>query len=168
MTLWQENPAAVIERVFGDIAQKNMADFPLANPALTVEAVAYRRYAPAGSAAAWLGVLIAPWAMNLMLLPAPEGDAPWPNVLPGEKYRWRFPSGTYEFTVATADGLGLYHLCSLFSPPLDFPNQTLARQTAYAILAALLQGAEPALEPIGKVEEIGRRRDFLGLLGKRT
>ncbi|MDR0233563.1 MAG: [NiFe]-hydrogenase assembly chaperone HybE [Zoogloeaceae bacterium] len=162
MTLWSENPATAIEQVFGDIARDRMADFPLVNAALSVEAVACRRHAPSGEAAFWVGVLITPWAMNLMLLPASDGDAPWPDVAPGGKHLWRFPSGVYEFTVAEADGLGVYHLCSLFSPPLDFPDQATARQTAYATLAALLRE-----DPLRQTAESSGRRRF-GFSGKRT
>jgi len=164
ITSWQKNPAETIARVFGDIAQSRMADFPLVNPALTVEAVAFKPYAPDGGAALWLGVLITPWTMNLMALPAPGGDLPWPEVAPGEKYSWRFPSGLYEFTVAEAEGLGVYHLCPLFSPPLEFSNQELAWQTAYATLAALLREGEQTSP--GKAGKGGRRRAFLGLAGK--
>ncbi|MCL2075196.1 MAG: [NiFe]-hydrogenase assembly chaperone HybE [Betaproteobacteria bacterium] len=150
MTPWSDNPAVVIERVFGEVAKSGMADFPLANSLLAVEAVAFRRYAPVDGAAFWVGVLITPWAMNLMLLPAADGDATWPDIPPGGKCLWRFPSGEYEFIVAFAEGLGIYHLCSLFPLPLDFPDQTLARQTAFATLAALLREDTPTGGFLGK------------------
>lgn len=128
------NPAPLLERVFRRIAATNMADMPLANPALVVEAVAFRRQGGNGH---WLGVLITPWAMNLLYLPAVEGVPPWSNKKAGDKHLWHFPSGEYEFTVAAEAELGVYHLCSLFSPPTQFVNQEAARQTACAVLAAL-------------------------------
>lgn len=156
MTEWRDNPAPVIERVFRRIARQGMADLPLANPALRVEAVAFRQHA-----ACWLGVLILPWAMNLLLLPAAHVAGPdsWPAKSAGEKHLWHFPSGDYEFTVAFAEGLGLYHLCSLFSPPAEFADQASARQTACAALAALMREGRHDTPPAHA------RRAFLGLPG---
>jgi [NiFe] hydrogenase assembly HybE family chaperone len=164
MIFWQQNPAPVIERVFSEIARTRMADFPLANTALTVEAPAFQYWQHKGQAL-WLGVLITPWAMNLLCLPAAGGKTSWPDASPGNKHRWRFPSGVYEFTVAEVAELGRYHLCSLFSPPADFPNQTLARQTAQAALLALLHD-ETASQQAANSAGLNRRRAFLGLSRK--
>lgn len=154
--IWSHNPGIAVEAAFRDIAATRMADLPIANPMLAVEAVAFRRYEQNGH---WLGVLITPWAINLLCLPAP--GAPWPEAPPGAKHTWHFPSGAYEFTVAETTALGRYHLCSLFSPPTEFETQEAARQTAYAALAALMltdADAAPAPQPPS-------RRAFLGLRG---
>lgn len=147
---WNDDPAPALEAAFSHIAATRMADLPIANSMLKVEAVAFRRYEKDGH---WLGVLITPWAINLLLLPAP--GSPWPEQGPGGKHVWHFPSGDYEFTVAKEDALGRYHLCSLFSPPKEFHSQEEARQTACAVLAALMQGGR------GKADR--GRRAFLGL-----
>lgn len=154
------NPAPLLERVFRHIAATRMADMPLANPALAVEAVAFRRQGENGH---WLGVLITPWAMNLLYLPA--ADSTWPNKKTGDKHLWHFPSGAYEFTVAAEDELGVYHLCSLFSPPTQFTSQEAARQTACAVLAALAMGDDDAAEttPHTPATPINSRRAFLRL-----
>ena len=152
------NPAASLTSVFRCIAARGMADMPLANPALAVEAVGFRR-AENGH---WLGVLITPWAMNLLLLPAANARAPWPDKAAGDTRLWRFPSGAYEFIVAAEEELGVYHFCSLFSPPHQFISQEAARQTARAVLAGLClpsSAGAPDDEPAsGK-----NRRAFLGL-----
>ncbi len=153
--LWNNNPTQALNESFRHIATTRMAGFPLANPMLEVEAVAFRRYERSGH---WLGVMICPWAMNLMLLPAP--GAAWPDKMAGDKHTWHFPSGDYDFTIAEEEALGTYHLCSLFSPPTEFESQEAARQTAYAVLAALVLeggGEEPPTEAPPS------RRSFLGL-----
>ncbi|MDR1890200.1 MAG: [NiFe]-hydrogenase assembly chaperone HybE [Zoogloeaceae bacterium] len=156
-----ENPAPLLERVFGNIAATRMADMPLANPSLAVEAVAFRRQGANGH---WLGVLITPWAMNLLYLPTTDGTPPWPDKKAGDKHLWRFPSGAYEFTVAAEEALGVYHLCSLFSPPTQFATQEAARQTACATLAALMSGDDDKAAPAdAPATSAGSRRAFLRL-----
>lgn len=153
---WNQNPAPALEAAFRHIAATRMAGLPIANTMLEVEAVAFRRYEQSGH---WLGVLITPWAINLLLLPAP--GAPWPAPAPGAKHTWHFPSGDYEFTVAREEALGTYHLCSLFSPPAEFDAQEEARQTAYAVLAALM--LEGGGEEDRSAPPPPNRRAFLGL-----
>lgn len=154
---WAADPAAELVVVFGDIAATRMRDLPICNPALTVEAIGFRRRADGH----WAGVLITPWGINLLCLPG--NDADWPALRVSEKHWWPFPSGDYEFTVAEADGLGVYHLCSLFSPALEFPDQTQARLTALAVSHALFAGGEPA--PVPAATRPAGRRAFLGLAG---
>ncbi|GHT94597.1 hypothetical protein AGMMS49545_16150 [Betaproteobacteria bacterium] len=154
------NPAPLLERVFRRIAATGMADMPLANPALGVEAVAFRRQGESGH---WLGVLITPWAMNLLYLPAENGVPPWSNKKAGDKHLWHFPSGDYEFTVAAEDELGVYHLCSLFSPPTQFASQEAARQTACATLAALMVGDDTTAPAEPPATPVNSRRAFLRL-----
>ncbi|MEN3371443.1 [NiFe]-hydrogenase assembly chaperone HybE [Dechloromonas sp. ZS-1] len=158
MTPWAEDPSPSLCAVFGDIARTRMADVPICNRALQVEAIAFRRL-PEGP---WVGVMITPWAINLLCLPA-EGAA-WPDLPACSKYSWQFPSGFYEFTVAEEARLGIYHLCSLFSPAQEFPSQEQARLTALAIAHALFgQPIDEPAEPPATVEKRPSRRAFLGL-----
>lgn len=154
MTPWADNPAPSLETVFRAVAAGPMADVPLCNRALAVEAVGFRL----ASDGHWIGALITPWAINLLRLPGnAEG---WPATPPGGKTDWNFPSGNYEFTVAAEDSLGIYHLCSLFSPAQEFETHEAARLTALAAMEALQRGpldAAPAPQPAPS------RRAFLGL-----
>jgi [NiFe] hydrogenase assembly HybE family chaperone len=151
---WTENPANTLNAVFTAVAQSGM---PMANPALDVEAFGFEQ----GDDGHWTGVLITPWAINLLRLP---GTAqPWPESPPGEAFVWSFPSGDYPFFPAAQATVGAYHFCSLFSPAFEFDSQTLARQTAHAVLVALfkppikaVQAPPPASEPVS-------RRAFLRL-----
>ena len=155
MKLWTTDPASELETVFGEIARTRMADVPICNAALQVEAVGFRRL-PSGH---WAGVTITPWAINLLCLPG-QLDG-WPALTAGSKHDWRFPSGDYEFMVADEARLGTYHLCSMFSPALEFATHEQARLTALAMAQALF--AEP-LPPVAAAAQ-PTRRAFLGLRG---
>ncbi|MDR0736753.1 MAG: [NiFe]-hydrogenase assembly chaperone HybE [Zoogloeaceae bacterium] len=150
--LHSQNPERSLTRVFRRVAANGMADMPFGNPALVVEAVGFRRT----ENGRWLGVLITPWAVNLLLLPAARARAPWPETVAGGTQLWRFPSGAYEFIAAAGEELGVYHFCSLFSPPHQFASQEAARQTASAVLSGLFIPAAEHAD--GK-----SRRAFLGL-----
>lgn len=157
MVAWIANPAAELEAVFGDIARTRMAGLPICNPGLRVEALGFRRTADGH----WVGAMVTPWAINLLCLP---GDAAtWPVVAAGGRHDWHFPSGDYEFTVAEEALLGCYHLCSLFSPVLEFENHEAARLTALAAIHALFEA--PLAAPVAAPAPAPSRRAFLGLSG---
>jgi [NiFe] hydrogenase assembly HybE family chaperone len=139
-----------LEVAFENIARTRMAGLPFLNPQLRVEAVGFREWE-----GQWIGVLITPWSMNVVLLP---GAGPWPRVAPGIERSVDLPAGRFRFIAATDPGLGDYHACSLFSPALEFASHAAARATAEAALVALFDagnGAEVA--PPAPVS----RRDFL-------
>lgn len=144
------NPAPRVERVFGHIAATRMADLPLNNPALRVEPVGFRLWQ-----GDWLGVLVTPWAISLMLLPGGAGAFRVLGV--DERQRWCFPSGDYDFMGGGEETLGPYQLCSLFSPAFEFAAHEDACRAANAALDALL---EPAPDP-----ERSRRREQARLAG---
>lgn len=131
------DPSAAIERAFESIRATRMAGLPFLNPALRVEAVGFRRWE-----GRWLGVLITPWFMNLMLLP----DAPraWHHVRYGDALSYILPAGVFEFISAREPLLGDYQSCSLFSPVFEFADQDGARATAVAALAALFDAGTHA------------------------
>ena len=128
------NPHGRVEAAFARIARTRMADVPMCNAALRVEAVGFQRWQDE-----WLCILITPWALNLMLLPG--GGSAFRAIWPGDSQWWQFPSGAYEFLGNREPGLGPYQMCSLFSPVFEFASQEAARETARAALAALLEPA---------------------------
>lgn len=123
-------PARAVERVFGAIAATRMAGLPLNNPALAVEARGFRPWN-----GLWLGVLVTPWTMNLMLLP--DGHPDFRRLGADQRQAWTFPSGDYEFHGAEEAGLGPYQCCPLLSPVFEFAGQEDAQAAADAALAAL-------------------------------
>jgi [NiFe] hydrogenase assembly HybE family chaperone len=82
-------------------------------------------------------VLISPWFLNLVILPAADED--WSTLQPGAKEVIGFPSGDYEFIHNTREMVGGYKACSLFSPMADFTSQLQAVEVGRAIMAALFE-----------------------------
>jgi [NiFe] hydrogenase assembly HybE family chaperone len=115
---------------FREVFHSKMRDLPMVNQALHVEAVGFQPYE-----GGFLGVLIAPWFMNLVLLPS-EGH---PALKAGEKEMIRFPSGEYEFIHNTREMTGPYLACSLFSPMGDFTSQLQAVDVARAVMVELFR-----------------------------
>ena len=132
-----------------------MVGVPIVNDKLAVRAIGFRPWREH-----WLGILLTPWFMNLMLLPRAEAAA---EVLsppagvekalspPGRGFgrggektpvgavrTFVFPSGSYDFVAGHEEGIGHYYSCSLFSPVFEFESQEAAEQTAEAALAAIM------------------------------
>jgi len=131
---WQNaNEVTVrLEHCFQQIQQQRMAEVPILNPALRVQAVDFQLFQQN-----WLGILITPWFMNLLYL---RDDA----LAIGAKITHNFPAGQFEFIVSYEQQLGFYQSCSLYSPMFDFQQQEIAVQTAQSALQALLQIPKPA------------------------
>ncbi|MFG1350868.1 [NiFe]-hydrogenase assembly chaperone HybE [Xanthobacter autotrophicus] len=122
------------EAVFREIHSAKMKGVPFVNESLGVKAVGFRAHE--GRA---LGVLVTPWFMNLVLLPAATDD--WSGLKTGDKDLIAFPSGSYEFLAANRPETGPYKACSLFSPMFDFSSMLQAVETAAAVLPALFDAA---------------------------
>jgi [NiFe] hydrogenase assembly HybE family chaperone len=163
------DPAGRLQAVFENIAATRMTGVPILNPALRVEVVGFRLWE-----GRWVGVLVTPWTINLVLLP---GDgAPLEPLQLDEKRTWIFPSGAYEFMGLNEPVLGVCHLCPLISPVTEFSSHDEALAFASEIASALFsasgseqesaeQLADMVEEARLKGESIARkpvsRRDFL-------
>lgn len=135
------DPSARVAEVFARIAATRMRDFPLSNPQLSVETVGFRAWE-----GLWVGVLIAPWSMNLLLLPDVHNPHPEFRVLAtAQEQTWRFPSGEYVFYGLDEPGLGPCQMCSLFSPLADIPTQAQAVEVAREVMQALFVDPQAAL-----------------------
>jgi len=134
-----ENPSGAVESAFVAIAGGAMRNMPISNPALRVEAVGFSLWEDF-----WVGVLITPWAINLMLLPC--GNPEFRVLVGSAAQHSRFPSGAYEFHGGWLKSLGPYQSCSLFSPPAEFSDQDSARAVALEIVAVLFR-SEAELSP---------------------
>jgi len=130
----RHSPAAALEQRFEAIQRQQMQGVPMLNPALRVQAVGFQPWSEH-----WLGVLVTPWFMNLMLLPrVVEG---WHAIGERESRHHVFPAGVFEFLGGRDAELGDYQACSLFSPMSDFATQAGAADTARAALLALFDTA---------------------------
>lgn len=152
-----------LEAIFNEIAQTRMIDVPILNPAMRVEAVGFRAWQDR-----WVGVLVTPWMINLVLLSG-EGT-PLVSLPLGEKTIWRFPSGNYEFMGLNEPMLGICHVCSLISPVTNFTTHEEALTVAQEIIRALFVEVEDKQsESIEKAHLMNQsagkkemsRRDFL-------
>lgn len=141
---------ARLEAAFREIHTAQMRGLPIVNDALAVKAVGFRRHGER-----WLGALVTPWFLNIVLLPG-EGDD-WSGLVPGAKELIEFPSGRYEFVHANRKGVGAYKACSLFSPMFEFASILQATETASAALVSLF---DPSIREDGaQTAEIRRRRE---------
>lgn len=121
-----------LETCFRNICRKRMRDVAILNNRLDVEAVGFRNWQ-----GHYLGVLITPWFISLILLPGKEDD--WSAYRVGNKVQHIFPSGHYEFIVGHEETIGTFQSCSLFSPTLEFKKQDAAVATAVAAIQTLFE-----------------------------
>jgi [NiFe] hydrogenase assembly HybE family chaperone len=123
------DPSPRLEEAFRATASR-MSGLGFVNPALRVEAI---EFAPWDGH--WLGVMVTPWSINLLLLP--RDRSLWQAVRAGDKQRYAFPAGDYDFIAAMDPVVGEYQMCSLFSPALEFEDHAVARMVAKLAREAL-------------------------------
>jgi [NiFe] hydrogenase assembly HybE family chaperone len=153
----QPTPPERLVAAFRAIHATRMRGLPFVNERLAVEAVGFRRWH-----GRWLGVLITPWFMNLVLLPDAADGAHWQSLRPGASAAYEFPAGVFEFIGGSESAVGEFQSCSLFSPVLEFADQATARATAEAALAALFDAGHRS-EGSGstRAPTDASKRDFL-------
>lgn len=145
--LHKDEKSALLERVFQRIYETSMADVPICNSVLKVEAIAYGMFETE-----WVGVLVTPWCMNIMMLPEDETEG-WDEIRTGLKFDHILPAGQFEFITGKDDELGPYRMCSLFSPMFQFGDHSSAMQTA-AISLQTLMDPEQQDEPSEQEKEM--------------
>src|SRR5690606_7572135 len=99
------DPSPRLNRAFAEVARR-MEGLGILNPALEVEAVGFAPWE-----GHWLGVMVTPWFMNLVLLPRERSC--WQPLAPGAKRKLGFPAGIYEFIGADDAIVGEHQTCSL-------------------------------------------------------
>lgn len=129
-----------IVKHFQDIGENNLRDLPIYHPQLFVEAVDFQTFETD-----WLGVLITPWFMSLMLFP--QTWQPWNSHQDGHKIARELPAKTYWFIQSGDEKLGTYYSHSLYSPMHFFPDQKAARQAAQFALQQALTPPSPTKSP---------------------
>ena len=146
------DPSARLESAFRSIHERHMRDLPFVNPALGVKAVAFEPWK-----GYWLGVMVTPWSMNLML--TPRDAQAWRPLAYGEKRRYALPAGAFDFISANTGDIGEHLVCSLFSPVLEFVDHASACETARLARAALFDAhhAEPTEGIAGQPEPATQR-----------
>jgi len=130
-----------------------MASLPIYNPDLHIAALGFRPYGEG-----YLGALVTPWFMNLVLLPAQKQKLARAS---GADRAVGFPSGHYPFAAVHLDGVGAFEFLSLFSPMSVFQDQAAAHVAAEAALEELMTVPPPAPPP-APVEPTSRRTLLMG------
>lgn len=154
MTDEAASPAALCRR-YRDIHRERMRGLPFLNPALEVEALEFRPLAGHR-----VGVLVAPWLMNLVLLP---GDGSWDDRAAGDAVDVELPGGRYEFLVNRDGILGTYLAAALFGTVTDVPDQATARAIAADVMDRLFSDAGKSGIGQPTARRISRRELISGL-----
>lgn len=128
-----------LEALFRRIAATRMDGVPVLNERLAVQAVGFEAV---GEAAC--GVLVTPWFMNLVWLPAADEAA----LAPGASRVRAVGPERFGFIGAHEEGFGAYEACSLFSPMFEFEDQAAALATAAEVLAILRAPPPPPPEQV--------------------
>lgn len=156
----QTSPADAVEQAFFRIQREQMADVPILNPALSVEAVDFQRWQ-----GHWLGIVVTPWCMSLLLVPGSVDN--WVSTGDNKRRFVRFPAGDFAFLGSAEAELGEYQSCPLFSPMGQFSSQSETTLTARASLIALLTAPQSEPAAGGDKKKPGEpslsRRRFLAL-----
>jgi [NiFe] hydrogenase assembly HybE family chaperone len=156
----QASPAEAVEEAFFRIQREQMADVPILNPALSVEAVDFQRWQ-----GHWLGIVVTPWCMSMLLVPGSSDN--WVSTGDNKRRFVRFPAGDFAFLGSAETELGEYQSCPLFSPMGQFATQSEATMTARASLIALLTDPQAAKAASNTEKQAGEpslsRRRFLAL-----
>ncbi|MFP4002265.1 MAG: [NiFe]-hydrogenase assembly chaperone HybE [Alphaproteobacteria bacterium] len=116
---------------------ERMRGLPVHNPALSVEVAASRPWRDS-----LLAVLITPWCMNLIRLPARPGEEG--AAAAGTEREFDLPCGRSKFLAGDPALSEPHWACSLFSPVPDFPDQATARAVAERIMDDLFAPARDA------------------------
>ncbi len=154
---------------FTHIGETGMRDLPIYNNHLEVEAVGFRR-----TENGWLGVLITPWFINVILMPEQKSAS---NVPLGNKRTHELASGEHVFTVGEDEELGSYEFITLASPTFKYKSQQAARDISEKALLKLCtppeeyqeEVPEQAVQFVSAEQKNKQRRAFLrGLLGKQS
>lgn len=147
------NPSALVEAAFERIAAERMAGMPMLNPSVRIAAVGFARHGDQGQE--WRGVLVTPWGINLLLLPAVEG---WSVPGAHERVFRNYPSGTFAFLANREEGVGDYLACPLVHDMQHYADHDTALLTAQACLIAL--DTPPPREEAEAPASPSRRRLF--------
>lgn len=142
------DPAPLLVAQYERIAQEEMQGLPFyhATMPIVVECVLFEGQ--------WLGCVLTPWMLSLVVLPGP--DKLWPVRRSSDRLALRLPCGNLTFMVGELPETGQLLACSLMSP-LDphlgaEQGRTLGSSTLKMLLSLPVQQ--------GGGVDLGRRRLF--------
>ncbi len=117
---WRSSPAAALEAQFNRVAADQMAALPFYQAHMPVKACSFQLFE-----GQWVGAMLTPWMLELVVLPAP--DQQWPRRQVGSRLALTFPAGDMAFRVGELTPELHYVACSLMSPldPHLSPEQAI-------------------------------------------
>jgi [NiFe] hydrogenase assembly HybE family chaperone len=161
------DPAEFLAAHYRTVWETRMRDLPFVNPALEVEVTPFR-----DCGGDWVGVVITPWFLNLLLLSG--GGRLWGDIPAGERRYVDLPCGTLQFIADDDPDIGPYQYCPLIAPVSAVPDMDAARRAAADALQAVFASpaeAEPPEPPPAAAKApapVSRRGFFRRLAGHRN
>ena len=122
---FDHNPSDTLEALYRRVHREEMAELAICNPAVEVEALEFKRWE-----GHWVGAVVTPWFINLLIIRHSDEDWPELKLGKGNELAISFPAGTINFTPRFEPELGVYLCCSLVSPMIDYKTHGQARQAA--------------------------------------
>lgn len=155
---WQDSPEAAVRRWFEEVLRTRMQGLPFLNPALAVRTVDFGRVQ-----GDWLGAVITPWCVQLMLLPG--GGTLWVDASPGTRSTVLLPVGMLPFIADSGDHvLPAFQYFPLLNSAAGLADMEAAEQVVRDALRTALTQAEPDPSAQSAHPAVDmRRRRFLRL-----
>lgn len=159
----EDDPTAFLEAHYRHVWETRMHDLPFVNTALSVEAIGFQRLD-----GDWLGVVITPWFLNLLLVSG--GGELWGDIPAGERRYLSLPCGTMQFIADDDPDIGPYQYCPLIAPVSNLLDMATARHVAVDAIKTVFSvpGTVPEAVPQAPVvekTEVSRRGFFRRLAG---
>lgn len=158
------NPASLLAAYYQARWAQGAPEVSEINPALAVEAIGFIRYQ-----GDWLGVVITPWFLRLVLTPG--GGSLWGDIPLGQTRYLNLPAETIQFVADEVPQLGPFQYSTLLEPTSLIVDMAAARQMALRVMQAFGY-QQPDPEPVIALEPpvpttVSRRGFFRRLAGKR-
>lgn len=155
-----------LTRAFEHIGRTRMQGVPVQNLQLCVQDIGFEMMPGHDTQPeALAGILITPWFMNLVRLPVAADASPHGWLAAGRKARRTLGCECFEFMGASETAVGVFEVCSLFSPMFEFANQHAAVATATQVLALLREPVAASVVSASASLPPSRRGFLLGRAG---
>lgn len=155
-TAWATSPQDAVQAHFDTVWRAAMQGLPFVNDALQVRAQRFERID-----GDWLGGLVTPWCVQLMLLPG--GGTLWADVSAGTRSAVSLPVGMLPFIADASDGmLPAFQYFPLLNSVSGLPDMASAEAVIHDALAAALTPSAPPPEPAAPQIDTSRRRFLRG------
>lgn len=150
---FRETPMHAFERAFERIRRERMVGLPICRTDIGVRALGFVPFA-----GHWLGALVTPWSVLVIL--AAGNRQTWPNVEVGKIMPVTLPGGAFHFLGMSEPELGRFLACSLMSPIEWLYRQKEVEAFALNALKLMMTPTQTNEKTASSERLIMRRRDF--------